>query len=417
MDAARWRGLERAADAGAQAQPVNYLVAVDYAFVDRPGGMGRVAWDIATVMRQRGHHVAMVSMHQKRPDRRPTVSEHDGIRVVRYDRPALPGWHPGRVWRTIEAAAAVVRAHLMDRRWDLIHIHSLFTGHGVLAALGRGPRYVCTVHSPTVLEQQINWAGQGLVGRLKLLLGKGEIRRLERRLLEACTAIHTLSEYTRKQLDRFHGVGPRVTVVPHWRRPGDTREVSVEEARRRLGWPQGEKLLLSVRRLGSRYGIDVAIRAVAPLAAAGRCRYYIGGDGPLRAAFEQLVRDLGVADRVHFLGRISDADLALAYQAADLFLLPTLALECFGLITLEAFSYGCPVLSSDAAAIPETMRPILPELVVPAGDVDALRRKIDDFLSDRIRVSPDELVQYAASRFDAGVVVPRLLALLEPSGS
>ena len=88
-------------------------------------------------------------------------------------------------------------------------------------------------------------------------------------------------------------------------------------------------------------------------------------------------------------------------------------MECFGLITLEAFSYGCPVLSSDAAAIPETMRPILPDLIVPAGDVAALRRKIDDFISDKIVVAPEELLEYVESRFGAAVVLPQLLALLK----
>jgi len=390
---------------------------VDQAFVDFPAGMARVAWDIAAVMRQRGHHVAMLSMHLLRRGLRPDVSEHDGVQVVRYEQPALPGWHPARVKRTVAAAADAVRTHLADRRWDVVHMHSLFAGHGALAALGRGPRYVSTVHSPAVMEQEINWATQGLVGRLKLLFGKGRLRRFERRLLEASAAIHTLSEYTRQQMERFHGLGSRVTVVPHWRRPEDRRELSVDEARRRLRWPPGEKLLLSVRRLAPRYGLDLAIQAVAPLAAAGRCRFYIGGDGPLRPALERLARDLGVDDRVHFLGRISDADLALAYQAADLFVLPTLALECFGLITIEAFSFGCPVLSTDAAAIPETMRPILPELIVPAGDVEALRQKLDEFLSGRIVVDRDKLVEYVAGRFDSSVVLPRLLAMLECAGS
>ena len=52
--------------------------------------------------------------------------------------------------------------------------------------------------------------------------------------------------------------------------------------------------------------------------------------------------------------------MALWYEAADLFVLPTTALECFGLITMEAFAHGCPVLSTDAAAVPESMRPIMP---------------------------------------------------------
>ena len=161
----------------------------------------------------------MVSMHHAKRQRQPTESEHEGIQVVRYDHPILPAWHPGRVKHTINAAADIVRTRLAEQAWDVVHFHSLLTGNGVLTALGQDPHYVFTVHSPSLLEQEINWARQGLVGRLKLLFGKGALLRLERRLLEASTEIHTLSEFTRRQLEKLHGVGDRVTVVPHWRRP------------------------------------------------------------------------------------------------------------------------------------------------------------------------------------------------------
>lgn len=144
--------------------------------------------------------------------------------------------------------------------------------------------------------------------------------------------------------------------------------------------------------------------------------FMIGGDGSLRPIFEQLVRDLGVANRIQFLGRIPDEKVALAYEAADLFVLPTRALECFGLIIQEAFAYGCPVLSSDAGAIPETMNPIMPEFVVPAGDVDVLRSKIEAFLDGRlVAPAPAKLLAHMDERFSSEVIVPRLMKWIEGS--
>ena len=70
--------------------------------------------------------------------------------------------------------------------------------------------------------------------------------------------------------------------------------------------------------------------------------FYIGGDGELRPSLERLSAELGATEKIRFTGRLSDEDLLLAYQAADLFVLPTLALECFGLISIEAMSFGCP---------------------------------------------------------------------------
>ena len=396
---------------------MKYLVAVDNCFLDAPGGMGRVAWDIAELMRDRGHQVAMVAARPKPGAEPPRLSTEQGVRIARYSRPVLPAWHPLRGHRFAAAARAATRRYLANERWDVVHMHSPFTGAGVLDALGDQPRYVYTLHSPTVMEQQINWANQGAVGRLKMLVGLRALQRVERKVLQPCAEIHTLSEFSRGKVEQFHGLGARVQVVPYWRRPELKRRHSQGEARRLLGWPADERLLLTVRKLGPRYGLDVAIRAVAPLAAAGRCALVLAGDGPLRTELRELARSLQVGERVRFVGRLDEAQLALAYEAADLFVLPTRALECFGLIIIEALAFGCPVLSTDAGAIPEMMRDILPEFVVPAGDVQALREKIARFLSGAlVAPPPDALLAHVDRHFGKEMVTARIASLLEGTG-
>lgn len=392
---------------------MNYLSA-GTCFLDQPGGAERVAWDTAVAMRDRGHDVAIICPRKKPEDDHSAMSESHGMRIVRYNHPRLPSWHPRRGERAIQAAADATRKWLGDQKWDVVHIHMPLTGAGVMSALGHGPRYIYTMHSPVVLEQRINWAHQGISGRLKLALGLGRIKRLESDLLNKCAGIQTLSEFTRREVGRFHGLADQVTVVPHWRRSDLKRTHTKEQARRLLGWPEDQKILFTVRRHASRYGLDIAIRAITPLAAQGRCIFVLAGDGPLRPSFEALAKELGGDGNVRFTGRISDEELALSYEAADLFILPTTELECFGLITLEAFAFGCPVLSTDSCALPETMQPILPEFIVPAGDVDALRQKVDDFLTGKlVPPPPEQLVEYLADRYDESVVLPDLAKLLE----
>jgi len=124
---------------------------------------------------------------------------------------------------------------------------------------------------------------------------------------------------------------------------------------------------------------------------------------------------LGLSDRVRFTGRLIDGELSLAYQAADAFLLPTNSLKCFGLIILEALACGCPVIATDAGAIPEIMKAILPDFIVPAGDPIALREKIRDFLEHRLQSPPpEELTAFALSKYGKPEIVPRLLGLLQP---
>jgi glycosyltransferase involved in cell wall biosynthesis len=68
--------------------------------------------------------------------------------------------------------------------------------------------------------------------------------------------------------------------------------------------------------------------------------------------YESTVRSLGLQDRVHFLGYVSDGELKALYKHAIAYVFPSLW-EGFGLPILEAYSCGCPVLASNAGALPE----------------------------------------------------------------
>jgi glycosyltransferase involved in cell wall biosynthesis len=390
---------------------MHYLTVVEFCFPDRPSGAARVAWDVAQAMRRRGHAVTLICYCPDDASREglETVA---GIEVLRFRKAGRPAWHPGRLRAIVDSAAAACRRWLADRHFDVVHVHSPNQGLGVREALGARPRYIYTAHSPMVREQDIVWRAQGATGRLKLLLGRPLLARVERRIFAAAAGIQTLSAYTRAVLDQDYGVGPRISVIPHWYAPRQPLPGKAE-ARRALGWPLAPKIFLTVRSLGPRYGIDVAIRALGPLTQESDCHFYIGGSGELRAELEALAaRYRGDEERIHFLGRLSDEDLPLAYAAADLFILPTLALECFGLIITEALSYGCPVLGTDAGAIPEALQPILPDFIVPAGDVAALQSRAQQFLAGRLPM-PDRqaLCDHAARTYDEETVMSRLLQL------
>jgi phosphatidylinositol alpha-1,6-mannosyltransferase len=101
-------------------------------------------------------------------------------------------------------------------------------------------------------------------------------------------------------------------------------------------------------RLVKRKGVDNALRAIAELARRGRTdfRYVIAGDGPTRASLSRLSKDLGLEDRVTFLGRIADDEICNLYRKAGIFLHPQIAvenghdIEGFGLTIADAMSFG-----------------------------------------------------------------------------
>ena len=113
---------------------------------------------------------------------------------------------------------------------------------------------------------------------------------------------------------------------------------------------------------------------LAAVAAVGDPRFTLAitGDGGQRESLERLARSLGIAERVRFLGRVSESELRALYAAADLYVLPTVAYEGFGMSTVEALASGTPVLGTAVGATPEILAPIDEALLVPQADAESL---------------------------------------------
>jgi glycosyltransferase involved in cell wall biosynthesis len=381
---------------------LNLLIAVDTFFPDAPGGMARVAWDVAKAMARRGHEVGLVAGDLEPAHSPAAIRERavEGVTVFQYAKPLASGWNPMRASRQIDDCRRAIAAVLGRRPWDVVHAHSIYTANAV-AALENAPPLVLTVHSPAIQEVVYNWRQQGALGAVTAWLGTSQIRRLERRAIRAASLMHVLSRHTAHEMEREYPADRReCQIIPHWADSDWFRTTSRAEARARLGWPHAARILFTVRQLRYRYGIDTAIKAAAPLVSAGRCELYIAGAGSeANRLTAQAARECP-AGGVRFLGKLDDDTLRLAYQAADLFVLPTRALECFGLIVLEAFACGLPVIATDVGAIPESVAPVTPNLLVPAEDPVALREKIAAVLDARLAVPSEEtLVDYVKLRY------------------
>lgn len=135
-------------------------------------------------------------------------------------------------------------------------------------------------------------------------------------------------------------------------------------------------LIGTVGRLVPVKGYEILLEAMAGMDM--DCRLLIMGDGPLRDSLETMSRDLGLADRVMFLGFIPDVSPILSQL--DLFVLPTLG-EGFGLVLLEAMAHRLPIISTNTMAIPEIVAHGETGLLVPPRDVKSLRRAVGSLVS------------------------------------
>ena len=151
---------------------------------------------------------------------------------------------------------------------------------------------------------------------------------------------------------------------------------SVAAVRRQCDGP----VALFVGRLVPYKGVEVLLAALSGTGATA----VIVGDGPLRTHLEGRARDLGVAERVFFLGSLDEDSLSAWYSACDLFVLPSItAAEAFGLVQLEAMARGKPVVSTRVrSGVPWVNQDGVTGLTVPPGDVAALREAVGRLATD-----------------------------------
>ena len=143
-----------------------------------------------------------------------------------------------------------------------------------------------------------------------------------------------------------------------------------------LGLP--DRVIFTAMRLVGWKGVDVLIRAMDVVCSSVDVKLFIAGSGPERGCFEALVEELGLGDRVSFLGNVSRDDMPKYLSSCDVFVLPSY-FDTTPNVLLEAMASGCTCVVSDI----EGMREVVEGgcgVLVKVGDADDLAEKLIDVL-------------------------------------
>ncbi len=150
-----------------------------------------------------------------------------------------------------------------------------------------------------------------------------------------------------------------------------------------------DTVLLSVGRLEQNKGFHILAEALGALAhlgaLSGRWRWVVVGDGPYRGTLERAIDRAGIRPHVTLAGRAEDPDLHAWYEAATLFVHPTLY-EGSSLVTLEAMAHSRAVVASNAGGLPDKVRPANGWLVEPGRPSD-LAAALSGALDQRQRLA------------------------------
>lgn len=380
-------------------------------YPDIPSGATRLAFDEAVFLANLGNEVWTVAADVTRS--KPEYAFQDGLHILRYPSPQFRMFDPRRM-QAHQTRTRSLLSRYIKNPVDLIHGHSLLQYDGALSFFSGHAKSCYSVHSPVRMEMQAEGRGMPSLKRLQLSVVGHLTHQIERRCLELSDCITSDSNYTKSMLGRLHDVTieQRVNVVPGW---VDLDRFQIvpdrQAAKSRLGWPSDIPVFFTLRRLVPRMGINRLLLALQKVKVAGYKFYLVlGGSGPLRTQLETMVTDLGLLGSVSLIGHVPEASLPLMYAAADAFVLPTMELECFGLIVLEALACGRPVLATPVAAIPEILDRFEPRWLARDATVNAIAHLLIGFLKNGLPAhDPQELRDGVATHYARERVLRQLV--------
>ena len=296
------------------------------------------------------------------PAHGPLVQELDR-RKIEHHAVVLPPWRKLLVYPKRASAVRALREVVMTKRPLVLHVNDIWWVPQTLRAVA-GVRIPIVAH----VRQEID--------PLK-------VRRYE---LNEVDLVFPVSRQIQRSLEAGGVLPERLRVLYSGL---DLRAVPVRadgcNIRRQFGIPVDDPVIGTVGNLFPRKGYEVMLRALPTILKSLPELHYLvvgGGNAAYETRLRSLVKELGLANRVHFAGFQDPVYSCLA--AMDLYVHPALT-EGFGIAVLEAMAMRKPVVATATGGLPEIVQDGETGMVVLPGDPDALAQSVSELLQDSAR--------------------------------
>jgi glycosyltransferase involved in cell wall biosynthesis len=298
------------------------------------GGLESHVSGLAEGLARRGHYVDMLTSRSK-----PGTQRRERLGGVNVRRVWMPGKHPFG-WAAHTVGTIPVHRRLA-RQADVVHAHTFAS---VLPAMIGGRRrrrpLVLTLHTSHFLMRA----------------GSPRWRRLFARVIGSADYLLATSEEI---------LNVALEIRPHSRSEVMTNAVDSDRFAPSEGREAGGRFRIVVpRRLFPKNGVEYFVRAMPLVIAELDAEAYVVGDGPEREKLRRLAVELGVSDRMEFLGARPNEEMPALLRDADLAVIPSL-MEATSIAALEAMSCALPVVASRVGGLPEIIDEGVGALVEP----------------------------------------------------
>ncbi|GAA4323690.1 N-acetyl-alpha-D-glucosaminyl L-malate synthase BshA [Pontixanthobacter gangjinensis] len=352
------------------------------------GGSGVVATELGLSLSRRGHEVHFVTY--KQPVRLETISSH--IRFHEVNVPEYPLFH----YQPYELALSSKLVNVIKNYGiELLHVHyaipHAYAGYmakKMLEEEGISIPMVTTLHGTDIT----------LVGNHPFYKPAVTFS------INNSDIVTSVSESLKEDTLKFFDIKKEIEVIPNFIDVSKFQKKIFTDCQRELMAHEDEKIITHISNFRKVKRVDDVVRIFYEIQKKVKARLMMVGEGPQRETAEQLVRELGIRDRVLFLGQSNEIDKILCFS--DLFLLPS-ETESFGLAALEAMVHSVPVISSNTGGLPEVNIDNYSGFLHDVGDVEGMAKSAVSILQD-----PSILLKFkkqageAAVKFDINNIVP-----------
>ncbi len=394
------------------------LIVTQYWYDDHFGGSYKVAYDQAMQLTKKEHTVTVLC---ERFDNRLAKYQKttEGIKIYRYGSKATSNkWAGSSRAGIYQLPKKLKEIKGNGKKWDVAILHHPFPAYGFFKVKLKIPT-LYLFHASTKREVEIEGTNRKFsdLQPIASKVFKTWAGMIEKKTLKKSDKIAVLSNFSKQiLLETYPFCKDRIITLPSGMDLKKFIPNDIDKARDELKISKNKKILLTVRRLTPRMGLNNLIGAMKEVVKNNpNTRLLIIGQGNLKEELQNKIDSLKLATNIKLLGKVPENKLQLYYNSADLFILSTIAFEGLGIATLEALSSGLPVIGTPIGATPELLNKIDNNLITSSVSPPDLSEKINLYLNkdkpeiDKLRKKCRKMVE---ENFDLNKATKELVKVL-----